>query len=262
MLAPLPDHPGWLGLAIQNRGAAALADSRRGRDGAVRAMGAAAMLAHEIKNPLSGIRGAAQLLESSIEEDQSDLTRLIRDEVDRIAALIDRMEGFTDTRPLVFAPLNIHVVLSRVRELAEQGFARGISIKEIYDPSLPNILGNRDALIQVFLNLLKNAAEALGSGAPGDEIKLTTAYRHGFSVARNGTRIPLPIEICVIDTGPGAPGGITENMFDPFVSSKPSGTGLGLALVAKLVEDHGGIINYAREGRPERTVLRVLLPRA
>ena len=262
MLAPLPDHPGWLSLAIQNRGATALAESRRGRDGAVRAMGAAAMLAHEIKNPLSGIRGAAQLLESSVDEDQTDLTRLIRDEVDRIAALIDRMEGFTDTRPLEFAPLNIHVVLSRVREVAQQGFARNITIKEIYDPSLPNILGNRDALIQVFLNLLKNAAEALGSGAPGDEIRLTTAYRHGFSIARDGARVPLPIEICVVDTGPGAPGGITENMFDPFVSSKPTGTGLGLALVAKLVEDHGGIINYAREGRPERTVLRVLLPRA
>ncbi len=262
MLAPLPDHPGWLSLAIQNRGTSTLADSRRGRDGAVRAMGAAAMLAHEIKNPLSGIRGAAQLLETSIDAEQADLTRLIRDEVDRIAALIDRMEGFTDTRPMEFAPLNIHAVLNRAREVAAQGFARTIAIREIYDPSLPPIRGNRDALIQLFLNLLKNAAEALGSGAPGDEITLTTAYRHGFSVARDGARVPLPIEICVIDTGPGAPGGIIENLFDPFVSAKPTGTGLGLALVAKLVEDHGGIINYAREGRPERTVLRVLLPRA
>ena len=259
MVSPLPDNIGWRVLAIHRR---APSVARRGERGARTAIGAAAMLAHEIKNPLSGIRGAAQLLEASADPDSADLTRLIRDEVDRIAALIDRMEGFTDTRPLALGPQNIHAIIGHARDVAASGFARGVAIRELYDPSLPPVLGHRDALIQVILNLLKNAAEA--SGGAGGAITLTTAYRHGVSVAATGgeRRVALPIEVCVIDDGPGAPPHIAELLFDPFVTSKTSGSGLGLALVEKLVGDQGGIVEYAREGAPPRTVFRVLLQRA
>jgi two-component system, NtrC family, nitrogen regulation sensor histidine kinase GlnL len=219
------------------------------------------MLAHEIKNPLSGIRGAAQLLETVVDPDHAPLTRLIRDEVDRVAELIDRMEGFTDTRPLDLAPQNIHAILEHARAVATRGFADTVRVREVYDPSLPDILGHRDSLVQVLINLLKNAAEALGS--LGGTITITTAYRHGLHVrgADGEPRRSLPIEVCVIDDGPGARTDIAAHLFDPFVTSKPTGRGLGLALVQKLIADHGGLIEYAREGRPERTVFRILLPR-
>jgi two-component system nitrogen regulation sensor histidine kinase GlnL len=262
--APLPDRPGWRVITIHGAAPEHLVSRRADREGGtLTAAGAAAMLAHEIKNPLSGIRGAAQLLESTCDDGSRDLTRLIRDEVDRVAALIDRMEGFTDTRPLQLAPQNIHAILAHVREIAAQGFARDLVVREIYDPSLPAVLGHRDALIQVLLNLMKNAAEAMQGMATGS-ITLTTAYRHGVSVrARGGDgRQPLPIEICVIDEGPGAPEEIAAHLFDPFVTSKRTGTGIGLALVDKLVADLGGIVEYAREGTPPRTVFRLLLPRA
>jgi len=262
--APLPDRPGWRVVTIHGAAPEHIVSRRPDREGGtLTAAGAAALLAHEIKNPLSGIRGAAQLLESTCDDGSRDLTRLIRDEVDRVAALIDRMEGFTDTRPLELAPQNIHSILAHVREIAAQGFARDLVLREIYDPSLPDVLGHRDALIQVLLNLMKNAAEAMQS-MDGGSITLTTAYRHGVSFrARAGDgRQPLPIEICVIDEGPGAPEEIAAHLFDPFVTSKRTGTGIGLALVDKLVADLGGIVEYAREGQPPRTVFRLLLPRA
>jgi two-component system nitrogen regulation sensor histidine kinase GlnL len=262
--APIPDRPGWRVLTIHGAAPEHIFSRRSDREGGTRtAAGAAALLAHEIKNPLSGIRGAAQLLESTCDEGSRDLTRLIRDEVDRVTALIDRMEGFTDTRPLDLSPQNIHAILAHVREIAAQGFARDFVLREIYDPSLPAVLGHRDALIQVLLNLMKNAAEAM-QDLPGGSITLTTAYRHGVSVrARDGDgRQPLPIEICVIDEGPGAPDELAPHLFDPFVTSKRTGTGIGLALVDKLVTDLGGIVEYAREGQPARTVFRLMLPRA
>jgi two-component system nitrogen regulation sensor histidine kinase GlnL len=258
MVAPLPEQPGWRVVLIHGRAIHDL-PLRSGRT--LPAAAAASLLAHEIKNPLSGIRGAAQLLESGAPPEQAELTSLIRREVDRIAQLIDRMEGLSDTRKRPVEPLNIHTVLGHARDLARAGFANKLTIREFYDPSLPDVLGNRDALVQVVLNLLKNAAEAAGEGGV---ITLTTAYRHGLSVAAldGGTRLSLPIELCVIDDGPGAPEEIVAHLFDPFVTSKASGSGIGLALVDKLVSEMGGIAEYAREGKPARTVFRLLLPRA
>ncbi len=255
---PIADHPGWrvitLHSASNSRRLSHLVE--RGA-GARAAVGAAAMLAHEIKNPLSGIRGAAQLL------GPDELTTLIVTEVDRIAALIDRMQDFSDTRPLPLASENIYPLLAHARRLALAGFARGIAIEERFDPSLPPALINRDALLQIVINLLKNAHEAVRDVRDA-RIVLTTAYRHGITVSQGPgkPRQMLPIEICVMDNGPGAPSDIAEHLFDPFVSGRREGQGLGLALVDKLTRDMGGIVQYAREGTPDMTVLRLLLPRS
>lgn len=259
LVAPIVDAAGWSTLAFQRRAAATMVNRQREQIGAAKtAVGVAAMLAHEIKNPLSGIRGAAQLL---AQDGDPELTDLICIEVDRINALIDSMEDFTDTRPLRPRPENIHVILGHVRKLAEHGFARDVEIEEDYDPSLPEVAGDRDALIQIFVNLVKNAAEATKNKG---KIKLKSAYRHGLKVAVRGSkrRMSVPIEICVIDDGPGAPGDLAGHLFDPFVTTKPGGTGLGLAMVAKLVGDHGGLVEYDRHENPPRTTFRVLLPTA
>jgi two-component system, NtrC family, nitrogen regulation sensor histidine kinase GlnL len=220
----------------------------------------ASMLAHEIKNPLSGIRGAAQLLEQSVGDDDRALTRLICDEADRIVKLVDRMDVFADERPVEREPVNIHVVLERVKRLAQSSFGRHIKFVEDYDPSLPPVFGNRDQLIQVFLNLVKNAAEAIGDTAADGEIQLTTAFRPGVRLTLPGakTRVSLPLEFCVRDNGPGVPEELMPHLFDPFVTTKPTGSGLGLALAAKIVGDHGGIIEC--ESQPRKTIIRVLMP--
>jgi two-component system nitrogen regulation sensor histidine kinase GlnL len=218
----------------------------------------AAMLAHEVKNPLSGIRGAAQLLEQDTDAAGRELTQLICDETDRIVALVDRMEAFSDHRPIEPEAVNIHEVLERVRKVAQSGFARHARLVEEYDPSLPSVRANRDLLVQVFLNLVKNAAEALpGSGG---EIILTTAYRHGLRLAVPGGegRQDLPLMVSVTDNGMGIPEDLRPFLFDPFVTTKRNGTGLGLALVAKVIGDHGGVIEF--DSQPRRTVFRVFLP--
>ncbi|MBB4087927.1 two-component system sensor histidine kinase NtrB [Sphingomonas carotinifaciens] len=256
--AQVPDHAGWRAITLHSSATSRrLGHSADRAAGARAAVGAAAMLAHEIKNPLSGIRGAAQLIGAG------ELTTLITTEVDRIAALIDRMQDFSDTRPLPSAPENIYPLLAHARRVALAGFARGVMVEERYDPSLPPASVNRDALLQIVINLLKNAREAV-HGTRNPRIVLTTAYRHGMAVsaAPGRPRLPLPIEICVIDNGPGAPADIADHLFDPFVSGRREGQGLGLALVDKLMRDMGGIVQYAREGSPEMTVLRLLLPRA
>ncbi|HMD67027.1 MAG TPA: ATP-binding protein [Stellaceae bacterium] len=218
----------------------------------------AAMLAHEVKNPLSGIRGAAQLLEQDADAAGRELTQLICDETDRIVALVDRMEAFSDHRPIERKAVNIHEVLERVRKVAQSGFARHFRLVEEYDPSLPPVHGNHDLLVQVFLNLVKNAAEAL-PGSDG-EIILTTAYRHGLRLAVPGGegRQHLPLMISVADNGAGIPEDLRPYLFDPFVTTKRNGSGLGLALVAKVISDHGGVIEF--DSQPRRTVFRVFLP--
>jgi two-component system nitrogen regulation sensor histidine kinase GlnL len=257
---PAAERPGDVVVMLQERTMADKMDRQLTHRGAARSViGLAAMLAHEIKNPLSGIRGAAQLLEQSVDDDDRTLTRLITEEADRIVKLVDRMEVFSDERPIEREPVNIHIVLEHVRRLAQSGFARNIRVLEEYDPSLPPVFANRDQLVQVFLNLVKNAAEALAD-TPDGEIVLSTAFRPGvrLSVPGSSRRMSLPLEFCVRDNGPGVPAEIQAHMFDPFVTTKPNGTGLGLALVAKIIGDHGGVIEC--DSQPRRTVFRVLLP--
>src|SRR6202451_3680392 len=259
-VAPLTERPDHVVVMLQERTIADKMDRQLTHRGAARSVIAlAAMLAHEIKNPLSGIRGAAQLLEQSVGDEDRTLTRLICDEADRIVKLVDRMEVFGDERPVEREPINIHVVLDHVKRLAQSGFGRNVKFVEDYDPSLPPVLANRDQLIQVFLNLVKNAAEAIGD-AHGGEIALTTAFRPGVRLSLPGAkaRISLPLEFCVRDNGPGVPDELMPHLFDPFVTTKPTGSGLGLALVAQIVGDHGGIIEC--ESQPRRTVFRVLMP--
>jgi two-component system nitrogen regulation sensor histidine kinase GlnL len=258
--SPVNEIEGGVCILLRERTMAEKIDRQMTHRAAARSVtGLASMLAHEIKNPLSGIRGAAQLLERAVSADDRALTKLIQEETDRIVALVDRMEVFSDERPIERYPVNIHLVLNHVKAVATAGFAAGIEFVELFDPSLPLVTGNRDQLIQVFLNLVKNAAEAC-IHAPQRRITLTTAYKPGMRLFMPGssTRLTLPLEFCVTDTGSGIDPDLVPHMFDPFVTTKTNGTGLGLALVAKIVGDHGGTIEC--DSQPGRTTFRILMP--
>jgi two-component system, NtrC family, nitrogen regulation sensor histidine kinase GlnL len=260
--AAMGDDASYALVMLTKRSVAHSLDSQLTHQGAARSVsGMAAMLAHEIKNPLAGIRGAAQLLEPSLGDGDRQLSRLICDETDRIRQLVDQMEVFSDERPLERRPINIHVVLDRVKNLLLAGGMSGTTIREEYDPSLPAVHGSSDQLVQVFLNLAKNAEEAISQGGERGEIAFTTAFRPGvrLTVAGSTERVSLPLEVSVHDTGPGVPDEMLPHIFEPFVSSKRSGRGLGLALVAKIVRDHGGVVEC--KTRPSKgTTFRVLLP--
>jgi len=258
-VSPLVDRSGGVVLSLMEHTLAMKIGQQLAHRNAARSVTAmAALLAHEIKNPLSGIRGAAQLLETGAPPEDRPLTQLICDEADRIVKLVDRMEVFTDQRPLERDPVNIHRVMEHVRRVAENGFARHVRFTERYDPSLPPVWGHRDQLVQVFLNLVKNAAEACPED--GAEIILSTSYQHGVRVQLpgSGTMINLPLVVSVQDNGEGIPEDLRTQLFDPFVTTKRTGSGLGLALVAKIINDHGGIIEF--DSQPRRTIFKVMLP--
>jgi two-component system nitrogen regulation sensor histidine kinase GlnL len=260
------EEAGHVLLTFQDESATRALDRHLGFRNAARSVaGMADILAHEVKNPLSGIRGAAQLLENTVSESDRELAVLIRDEADRIHALVDRM-GMFGAKPVERDAVNIHRVLEHVRRLAQTGFAAHLRISEAYDPSLPPVWGNRDQLVQVLLNLVKNAAEAITGamsgtiGRPPGEITLMTAYQHGVRMAVPGEsrRVHLPLAITVRDTGPGIPPDLRDTLFDPFVTSKPTGTGLGLALAAKIIGEHGGLMEV--DSQAGRTDFRLFLP--
>ncbi|ETX27275.1 two-component system sensor histidine kinase NtrB [Roseivivax isoporae] len=260
-IAPLAGQPGWMVMLISPRELAGrMTQSHSVKSAAKSAIGMAEMLAHEIKNPLAGITGAAQLLSMNLKADDLELTDLIVAETRRIVKLLEQVEQFGNLSAPDRRAVNIHDVLDRARRSALLGFGGHMKIVEDYDPSLPLAWGDPDQLLQVLLNLLKNASEAADPSS-GGTIRLHTFYEHSFRLRRaDGSGQSLPLQVEVIDDGPGLPPDIKGDIFDPFVSGKENGTGLGLALVSKIVSDHDGWISV--DSVPGRTLFRISLPRA
>ena len=262
---PAPSPAGGTVILIApQEGGGRLGRGQAARSAARAAIGMSEMLAHEIKNPLAGIRGAAQLIGMNLRPEDKDLAELIVAESRRIVELLDQVERFGDTSAPRLAAVNIHDVLERVRRSADVGFGKGLRIVPDYDPSLPPALIDADQLVQVCLNLVKNAAEAIHrAGRRTGTIRIHTFYDGALRLAPSeaepqGRSLPLQIEI--EDDGPGIPDSLVAEVFEPFVSGRENGTGLGLALVSKIIADHGAWI--ALESRPGRTVFRLSLPKA
>ncbi len=268
--SPLGGYQGWQVVTLSQIGH----DEASSQTGGEGLLGAPAVLAHEIKNPLAAIRGAAQLASRKLPHVDKKLARMITDEVDRIARLIDRMQQLGSTRTGPVQPCNPHeAIRTAVATMrAAGGEGDGIEIREEFDPSLPPVLANRDALEQVLINLVSNARDATlrQGGKPGAAtgqkglIVVQTRFVSGlaFSAIRNGRAVPLPIEITVSDNGPGIDPALRDHVFEPFVSSKPSGQGLGLSLVRKLVRDMNGNVSHDRDQRSGLTHFRLHLPQA
>ena len=234
-------------------------DRVKAKDQTFSAMGR--MLAHEIKNPLAGISGAAQLLQDDIKsEEGKSLLWLIRSESARISRLTDRMEALGDPDPDKIDFVNIHEILTKARQLIQSSSPKFVKFTETYDPSLPFIKGDPDTLMQAVLNLIKNATEAIEYSGQSGEVRLETCFRSGVTrrISKNGLNQTLPIEIRISDDGPGIPDDLQRRLFQPFVTSKPSGQGLGLSLVSKIASAHGGLVEHA--SKPGKTVFSILLP--
>jgi two-component system nitrogen regulation sensor histidine kinase GlnL len=258
-VSPLPSHPGWRVVTLSDAGQG----DRLGEEERATALRGPAVLAHEIKNPLSAIRGAAQLVARKLDEGERALTDLITDEVDRIAQLIDRMQRLGRELPEPVEPVNLHAAVRRACETVAAADAEGIALREEFDPSLPPVLANEGALVQVLINLITNARDACRqSRAP--EVVIRTRFVSGLArnVMRLGRPVKLPIEVQVSDNGPGVDPALREHIFEPFVSSKKNGQGLGLALVNKLVRDMDGRIGHERDEARGWTHFRVHLPLA
>lgn len=258
-IAPLLGHPGSMILMISPRELAGrMTQSHSVNSAAQSAIGMAEMLAHEIKNPLAGITGAAQLISMNLAPEDLELTDLIVTESRRIVKLLEQVEQFGNLSAPDVRPVNIHDVLDRARRSALLGFGAHMKIIEDYDPSLPLAFGDPDQLLQVVLNLLKNASEAAGQA--GGTIRIHSYFEHSFRLRRaDGSGQSLPLQVEIIDDGPGLPDKIRADIFDPFVSGRENGTGLGLALVSKIISDHDGWISVTSV--PGRTVFRLSLPR-
>ena len=256
-IAPIIGHDGSTILLIAPREIAGrISQSKSVKAAAKSAIGMAEMLAHEIKNPLAGITGAAQLLSMGLSTADLEITDLIVAETRRILTLLEQVEQFGNLKPIAPKPLNIHDVIDRARRSAQLGFSAHINFKEDYDPSLPLVYGDPDQLLQVFLNLIKNASEAQPNNG---NIKLRTYFEHSFKLRRaDGSGHSMPIQVEVIDNGPGVSDDIRDEIFDPFVSGRNNGTGLGLALTSKIISDHNGLISL--DSKPGNTVFRISLP--
>ena len=258
-VSPVAEHPGQMLLMLSPRELAGrMTRTDSAKSAAQSAIGMAEMLAHEIKNPLAGITGAAQLLSMSLSAEDVELTDLIVSESRRIVKLLEQVEQFGNISEPDFHPINLHDVLDRARRSAALGFGAHMNIVEDYDPSLPMAWGDADQLLQVVLNLLRNASEAAETNH--GTITIRTFYEHSFRLRRSdGTGKTLPLQIEIIDDGPGLPPAIQDGIFDPFVSGRENGTGLGLALVSKIISDHNGWISVS--STPGRTVFRLSLSR-
>lgn len=258
-LSPLSAFPGWRVVTLSETGHD---DASGEQEGEAASLGAPAILAHEIRNPLAAIRGAAQLAARRLEPKDRGLARVITDEVDRIARLIDRMQQLGRSTPEELGPTNLHEAIRSAIATVRAAGTEGIEIHEEFDPSLPPVLANRDALEQVLINLISNARDALfGGEVENPQISVRTRFVSGFafSAVRLGRTVKLPIEITVTDNGPGIDEALRDHIFEPFVTSKKSGQGLGLALVRKLVRDMQGRIGHERDTREGLTHFRIHL---